>query len=326
MLPLPAFALHSPSSVDEAVELLARLGPDTHVIAGGTDLVPNMKQGLVSPRAVVSLQRIAGLSGVTWTDAAVRIGAMTTLDALTRDDKLASLFPALTEAAAAVGGPMHRRMGTLGGNVCLDTRCRYVNQTHFWRESLGFCLKVDGTKCHVVAGGKNCVAAASNDTAAALIALGASLELRSARGERTVLIRDYYSADGIFNQARERDELLVAVVVPRVAGQRSAYEKLRSRGAIDFPLLSVAARADLDGPRLARIEIVVSALAARPRRLVAASKVAEGTLLDSRLMEELAAAASRECRPMPNIEGDEAWRHAMVPVFTRRALSRLAAG
>jgi len=230
----------------------------------------------------------------------------------------------LAEAAAAVGGPLHRRMGTLGGNVCLDTRCRYINQTHFWRESLGFCLKVDGTKCHVVAKGRNCVAAASNDTATALIALDASLELRSVRGGRTVAIADFYTADGIFNQTREPDEILVAIRVPVVRGQRSAYEKLRMRASIDFPLLSIAARADVDGGRLARLEVVVSALAARPRLLRAARDVPKGATLDATLVDALAKAASRECRPLPNIDGDDVWRHEMVPVLTRRALERLA--
>ena len=175
MLPLPRFELHAPTSIDEVVRLLRTLGPDTHVLGGGTDLVPNMKHGLVSPRHVVSLQSVASLRGIEFDGYRFRIGAMTTLAAVGRDGKVAEAARALGEAARSVGGPHHRRMGTLGGNLCLDTRCRYFNQTHFWRDALGYCLKKDGSVCHVVAGGRNCVAAASNDTATALIALDGSV-------------------------------------------------------------------------------------------------------------------------------------------------------
>jgi 4-hydroxybenzoyl-CoA reductase subunit beta len=323
MLPLPPFSLHTPASVDEAAKLLHDLGPGAQVIAGGTDLVPNMKQGMTTPRAVVSLQSVRALRGIDQATDSVRIGAMTTLETVATDRQLQADFPVLTQAAEAVGGPLHRRMGTLGGNVCLDTRCRYINQTHFWREALGYCLKRDGTRCHVVPGGQNCVAAASNDTATALIALDATLELTSVRGARSVPIRSFYTTDGVRNHVREDDEILVAVHVPKVAGQHSAYEKLRVRHAIDFPLLSVAVRADLNGDRLGRLEVVVSALAARPRRLAAAQKIAAGASLDEGLIDAMAKAASRECRPLANIDGDEEWRHDMVPVLVRRALSRL---
>src|SRR5262249_32042626 len=227
------------------------------------------------------------------------------------------LAPALAEATGAVGGPHHRAMGTLGGNICLDTRCRYYNQTYFWRKALGYCLKKDGTVCHVVKGGAKCVAAASNDTAPVLIALDAEICVLGPGGERRILARDFYTADGIKNTVLEPGEIVVRAALPLVSGRRSAFEKLRKRGAIDFPLLSVAARVDHDaghdgGPphppgrdghdaaRVTAADVVVSALGARPRRVRAAAKVGPGSSLD-RLAETLAQAAFAECKPLTNL-------------------------
>ena len=309
MLPLPEFTLHSPKSIEEALRLLAQ--PDAMIIAGGTDLLPNMKQGLHSPAHVVSLQHLVELREVRVEEKTIVLGAMTSLEELAENEDLQLHATALAEAAGTVGGPHHRRMGTLGGNLCLDTRCRYYNQSQFWRSALGFCLKKDGEVCHVVEGGKKCVAAASNDTAAAAIALEAVLVIRGAKGVRRVPAAEFFVADGARNIAIGRDELLVALEIPRVAKRVSAYEKLRRRGAIDFPLLSVAVR--VDG---AQAEVVVSALAAKPRRINGAQKLAASQV------EELAEAAARECNPMPNVDGDVVWRKQMVKVLVKRALSR----
>lgn len=324
MLPLPPFELLSPSTLAEVVALLERHGADAALVAGGTDLLPNMKQGLLAPRRLVSLANVASLRGVQLNKAtgAIRVGAMTTLDAVARDAALATAAPALVEAARAVGGPHHRRMGTLGGNLCLDTRCRYYNQSHFWRSALGFCLKKDGTECHVVRGGQRCVAAASNDCGAAVIALGATLGVLGPSGPREVSAREFYTADGVRNVELSPGEVVTHVDVPVVAGRRSAYEKLRLRGAIDFPLLSVAARADVDGGVVTELDVVVSALAARPRR-VRGAELARGRPTAELPVDELAQAALRECAPLPNVDGDAAWRRQMVPVLVARALRRL---
>jgi len=326
MLPLPSFALHRPTSLEGAIALLAELGPDAVLVAGGTDLLPNMKHGLLAPRHLVSLGGIGELAGVRIEKGGLRIGAMTTLDALAKDGDVRERASALAEAAAAVGGPHHRRMGTLGGNLCLDTRCRYFNQSSFWREALGYCLKKDGDTCHVVKGGHNCVAAASNDTATAAIALDTTLMLAGPRGTRMVPVREFYTADGIHNTVRAPDEIVVSLDVPVSAHRRSAYEKLRRRGAIDFPLLSVAVRADVADGRVSALEVVVSALAARPRTVRAAAALAVGRACVDVPVGELALAARRECTPMNNIEGDAVWRKEMVAVFVRRALARAGLG
>ncbi len=324
MLPLPPFALHSPATLADALALLARLGPDAALVAGGTDLVPNMKRGLLAPRHLVSLRSVADLAGITVDGATLRLGAMTTLETLAANPLALAHAPALAQAAAAVGGPQHRAMGTLGGNLCLDTRCRYYNQTYFWRSALGFCLKKDGTACHVVEGGRRCVAAASNDTAAAAIALDATLEIVGASGVRSVPAREFWVADGVANTALAAGEIVTALVVPVRDGRRSAYEKLRRRGAIDFPLLSVAVRADVDDGVVSALEVVVSALAARPRR-VAAARLAVGRSVTELSVEAIGAAARKECAPLPNVDADTEWRRDMVPVLVGRAL-RAAVG
>jgi 4-hydroxybenzoyl-CoA reductase subunit beta len=322
MLPLPPFALHRPRTVQEAIALLDRLGAGAMLIAGGTDVLPSMKLGLAAPRDLVALDGIARLRGVRLDADVLRIGATTSLDVLGSDRTVAEIAPALAEAARAVGGPHHRRMGTLGGNLCLDTRCRFYDQSAFWRGALGFCLKKDGNQCHVVPGGQRCVAAASNDTAAAAIALEGRVVLAGPEGERTVSLRDFYTANGLANTVRAPGEILLELAVPLRRGRRSAYEKLRRRAAIDFPLLSVAVRADVDDDVVVALDVVVSALAARPRTVVGAA-AAVGRAPASVDVAAIAAAAWKECRPLANLDEEVEWRREMVPVLVRRALARI---
>ncbi|MFT3766678.1 MAG: FAD binding domain-containing protein [Minicystis sp.] len=322
MLPLPIFDYHRPRTLNEAIGLLRDLGPKAQIIAGGTDVLPNMKQGLFEPEHVVSIARIEELRGITLEDEGrtLVIGAGTKLAEIAESLLVQRLARGLAEAAGAVGGPHHRAMGTLGGNICLDTRCRYYNQTYFWRKALGFCIKKDGTVCHVVKGGAKCVAAASNDSAPALIALDAEIRILGPGGERRLPARDFYTADGVKNTLLEPGEIVVRAAVPVVNGRRSAFEKLRKRGAIDFPLLSVAARVDTAGAEVTAADVVVSALGARPRRIRAAAKVGAGST--DRLPETLGQAAFAECKPLSNLDDETEWRREMVTVLVRRAVER----
>lgn len=332
MLPLPVFDYHRPQTLSEALDLLGKLGEKARIIAGGTDVLPNMKQGLFDPEHVISIARLSELRGISiesqTQDEPQRlvIGAGMRLSEIEAHPDVEHTAPALAQAASLVGGPHHRAMGTLGGNICLDTRCRYYNQTYFWRKSLGFCLKKDGTLCHVVQGGRKCVAAASNDTAPALIALGASIHTLGPKGERRIFAGDFYTADGIQNTVLEPGELVVRVSVPIQKGRKSSFEKLRKRGAIDFPLLSIAARIDEDPQNSSNIisaDLVVSALGARPRRIRAAS---QGDILGAgraQLPGLLADAAYAECKPLSNIDEDTEWRREMVRVLSRKALKRI---
>jgi 4-hydroxybenzoyl-CoA reductase subunit beta len=216
-------------------------------------------------------------------------------------------------------------MGTVGGNVCLDTRCVYYNQTYFWREALGFCLKKDGTACHVVTSGKNCVAAASNDSAPVLMVLEGRIDMAGPEGSRSLAADDFYTTDGIYNTVKRADEIVTGVRVPVVAGRRSAFEKLRRRGAIDYPLLNAAVRIDMKSGTIASMDLVVSALAARPKRVKAAARLASGTAPGAALWESLAEAAYKQCKPLTNLDNDPNWRRDMVRVLVERALSRAAA-
>ena len=331
MLRLPSFEVARPTSLAEALALLAGAGEDARVIAGGTDLVPNMKHELVTPRLLVSLAAIPELRGIRrGEDGALAIGATTTLAEVAESELVRALAPALAQAAGLVAGPQLRTMGTLGGNVLLDTRCQWYNQTYFWREALGFCLKKDGELCHVVAGGSKCVAAASNDTAPALWTLGAELALAGPAGARRARLEDFFVADGIRNTQLGAGEILAEVRVPATGpGHRGAYGKLRDRGSIDFPLLGVAARLEVDGAdAVVDADLVLTALQARPVRIRRAAELLRGAPAAGDGFERAAAAvaeaARRQCHPMPNIPGDHEYRREMIPVYVRRTLRAAA--
>ena len=330
MLRLPEFDLREPTTVDEVVAELA--GGDAMVIAGGTDLVPNMKHRLFEPRVVVSLGRVEALRGIRETSDGISIGAMTRLDEVASSALVQERAPALAQAASLVAGPQLRTMGTLGGNVMLDTRCQWYNQTYFWRKSLGFCLKKDGEVCHVVAGGKKCVAAASNDSAPALMTLGARLVFQGPEERREIAVDELWKADGIWNKKVAPSELLTEILVPgQAAGHRGAYGKLRDRGSIDFPLLGVAVRLDVgDGDRVEDADVVAVALAARPLRIKRVAETLRGTVVGSAEFEDaveaVASMAYKQCHPLPNIPGDEDYRREMVPGYQRHTLRAASEG
>ena len=303
------------------------------LIAGGTDLLPNVKHRLFEPELVISLADVAQLRGVRRDeDGALAIGAMTTIDEVAKSALVQEHAPALAQATSLIAGPQLRRMGTLGGNVMLDTRCQWYNQTYFWRKSLGFCLKKDGSECHVVAGGSKCVAAASNDSAPALMSLGAELDFIGPNGASTWKIDDLWKADGAFNKKVGGDQILTTVRVPaQAAGHHGAYGKLRDRGSIDYPLLGVAVRIDLDeAGAISDADAVLVALQARPVRLRSVAGTLCGTRPGSEDFEDavgrVAELAYKQCHPMPNIPGDHDYRREMVPVYVRRTLLAAARG
>jgi len=333
MLRCPKFELATPTSVSEAIALLAEGGPSAVILAGGTDLVPNLKHELYTPDLVVSLAKIPELFGIRrGEDGSLTIGAMTSIADLAADPLVRAQAPVLAQAASLIAGPQLRTMGTLGGNVMLETRCLWYNQSYFWRQALGFCIKKDGTKCHVVEGGAKCIAAASNDTAPALMTLDAELHFEGLDGQRAVRIEQFWLGDGVQNKRIGRGEILVEVSLPPTpSGHRGAYGKLRERGSIDFPLLGVAARLDVDaGERVTRADLVVTALAARPHRVQRAGEMLLGAQLATPDFEarvgELARLAHKQCHPVENIPGDAGWRQAMVAVYARRTLMAAANG
>ncbi|MFZ5475431.1 MAG: FAD binding domain-containing protein [Myxococcota bacterium] len=283
----------------------AAWGPDAMYVAGGTDLLPNLKHRIVRPKRLIGLD-VPGYvreDGGAWV-----IGAGTRLCELAEAG-----IPLLSQAASLVAGPQIRNMGTLGGNVMLDTRCLYYNQTEFWRKSLGYCLKAEGTWCHVVGGPKTCVASQSSDTVPVLLAMDASLRFVSAAGERAMKIRELYRYNGMDHLQIEKGELLAEVVVPRRAW-RGSYQKLRTRDSIDFPQLGVAIAATESS-----LDIVIGAASPQPKPIRGLEAFA-GRPLDVAAIADL---VHKQTRPQGSVHGDVAWRRQMAAVLTRRGLEAL---
>jgi 4-hydroxybenzoyl-CoA reductase subunit beta len=331
MMTLPPLEILHPDSVADAVTML-RDRPGAKLLAGGTDIVPNLKYGMYETTALVALRGLSReLRYIREEDGELRLGALCTIDQVARDEKVLTRFPALAEAAAAIAGPQLRRMGTLGGNLCLDTRCVYINQSHFWRKALGYCLKKDGTVCHVVKGGQRCVAAASNDTAPILMALGASVRLASPRGERTLSLEDLYVADGIKNTRIEPDEILVEAKLPLINAQlKQAYGKLRTRAAIDFPALNFGVAIGVDAEKkISSLRLCVSALAARPAMVRHVEELKGRSVATAEEIKavgaELGKRAQKQCKPLTNIGIDPEWRRDIMPVLIRRAVQKALA-
>ncbi len=329
MLTLPEFELVMPKTVDEAIDALR--APGARMIAGGTDLLPNLKHRLESPSTLVSLQRLDSLRRVEEFEldgvGGLRIGAMCTLSMIASDSNILDAFPSLATAAESVAAPQIRNVATLGGNINLDTRCRYINQTAFWREALGGCLKAetcDASKvCHVVPSGKRCVAAMSSDTVPVLVSLGATLVLQGPSGQRTVACDAYFRGDGTQHTVREEGELLTHVFVPRPAGaRRSTYVKWRVRNSIDFPLVSIALCFEGD-ETIESASVVVGVLGATPRGVDMSTFV--GRRFDDELLaEEIADAVHRRSKPLPNVPYEPGHRRRLIRVLTRRAVRAIA--
>ena len=328
MLRLPPFHLHQPQTVEAALQLLTDCAPDVRVISGGTDLLPNMKLAQTKPGHVVSVKFLEELHGITRSETHLRIGAAVGLQELADDPDVQEVLPALAYAASRIASPQIRKMGTLGGNINLDTRCRYINQSELWREALGGCLKSHGTECHVVPGGQGCVAALSADTVPPLIVYGAVVEIASALGTRKVPIQELFVQDGTWHIRIAKEELLLAVEIPIPSAQtRVAYRKWAVRQSIDFPLVSVAVRLDVsdggwaDG-KLAGGLIAVGALGPRPRVLPLGSYA--GWALDEDLAQALGQMIYDRARPLPNLPYDAEYRRERMVIEVRRAVRVMA--
>jgi len=329
MLRMPRFEVKAPETVAEVVEALRT--PGARLVAGGTDLLPNVKHRIERPPTLVSLHRVAGMRRVTVDEDAgeLRIGAGMRLSEIARDPLVTEHAPSLAEAAGVVAGPQIRNTGTLGGNVNLDTRCRWINQTEFWRGALGGCLKADGDVCHVVKKGRRCVAALSSDCVPVLVSLDGSIVLAGPEGERVLPVEDYFHADGVRHTNREDGEVTTELRVPLPDGPRATtYVKWRPRGSIDFPLVSVALRFDLDGGDERRIRLakaVAGVLGARPRIVEGLDAVEGQRLGDPGVATRVAGVVHSQCKPLENVPYDAAYRRHLVRVLTRRAVERLGA-
>jgi len=320
MLRLPPFEYLAPRTIAEAVEMMLKHGSEAMLVAGGTDLYPNMKRRLFEPKKLVGLREIKEIKRLE-INGTVTIGAGLTLAQISRHPVISERYPALATAAGLVSTPQLRNMGTVGGNLCIDTRCTYYNQTEQWREALSYCMKKDGHICWVAPGSSRCWAVNSSDTAPVMIALGASVRLVGPEGERTIPAQALYHNDGIEYLRKAPNEILTTIHLPNASGVKMVYKKLRRRGSFDFPILGVAValRQAEDGTCI-EANIVLGAVASYPIKATAAEEILVGQKLSDELIEEAAKAAFKPAKPLDNTDMGHPYRKQMVQVYVARAL------
>ena len=318
MLRLPFFTYLQPKSLADALRMKADAGPDAMFVAGGTDLYPNMKRRHQEPKTVISLMGIPELRRFESTT----LGACLTLSELTAGppDRLTA---AVSTAARLVSTPLLRNMGTLGGNLCLDTRCNYYNQTYEWRKSIDFCMKKDGHIYWVAPSSPRCWAVSSSDVAPVMVAIGAEYRLLGPQGERVVPAGRFYQNDGINYLTKQPDEILVDVRLPNPNGWDAVYHKLRRRGSFDFPVLGVAVWIQWNRKTVADARIVLGGVASYPQEVPEAAAALRNMTLGAETIAAAAEAAYRPSKPMDNTDFDLSWRKQMTRVYVARALQQL---
>ena len=325
MLRLPPFRYLAPRTLEQAAHMLVEEGEQTMPVAGGTDLYPNMKRRQFTPAVLIGLRGITSLKNISGSpEQGMRIGAGVTLSRLAEHPVMQRHYRALATAAGVVSTPQLRNMGTIGGNLLLDTRCNYYNQTEFWRQSIGYCMKKDGDVCLVAPGSPRCWAISSADSAPALVSLDAQVRLVSERGERVLPVRELFRDDGIDPYTIEKDELLAEILLPPADCWRSVYLKLRRRGSFDFPILGVAAalRFAEDGT-VADARLTLGAVASHPVEANEAAAQLVGQQLNREVIDTVAIAAAKRAKPLDNGDLTINYRKQVTPVFVRRALEEL---
>ncbi len=317
------FALLRPASLAEASALLART-PGARLLAGGTDLLPNLRDGLGESPALVDLAGIADLLACTIDRDGVTLGAGITLARLASDAALLRALPVLAETAASIAGPSHRTMATLGGNLCLDTRCVFYNQSAWWRRANAYCLKHGGDICHVAPQGKHCHAAFSGDMAPALLVLDAVAEIAGPSGTRRLPLAELYVDDGARHLTLAPGEIVTAIRIPaQPAGARTGYRKARARGAIDFPLAGVAARVELAETRLCGLRVALTGTNSRPFVLAGTDAFIDEPITDA-LLAQLGKLVQKQVSPMRTTVTHSNYRRQVAAVLAQRLVRELS--
>jgi 4-hydroxybenzoyl-CoA reductase subunit beta len=324
-LSLPEFQLLRPRTIEEAVAHLAQYDGEIQIAAGGTDLVPSLKQRLFAPKYLLDLRRVSELRGISESgDSGLDIGAMTSLTAIEHSAVIRQRYPVLAQAAATVASPVLRNMGTMGGNICLDTRCLWYNQSLTWRKSCGFCIKKDGDLCHVAPGGSKCWAAFSGDTPPALLCLSAEIEITGPGGKRRVALKDFYTNDGVAQMNLARNELLTRVLLPASsAGYRGAYKKLRLRGSIDYPLAGVAVVVKRTNGHVEDARVAITAVNPAPLLVPGAGNALIGNVLTEEAASAVGDLAANISKPLTTSALTPEYRREMIRVFTKRLVLSL---
>lgn len=333
---LPKFDYRVPRTIAEAVKIIAGSGPEGQFVAGGTDLYPNMKRRQQTPRTVISVMRVPELNQITGDGkSGVRIGASVTLTDIVEHPLINRDYPVIVQAARSISTPILRNMGTIGGNLLLDTRCNYYDQNYEWRKGINFCLKKDGDVCWVAPGSSKCWAVQSSDLVPVMVAIGAKFRLVSTLGERMIDAAGFYNDDGIDYLKKRPDELLVDIHLPPLNGWRASYQKLRRRGAFDFPVLGVAAWIQIDETNISNgnghnrldsiknARIVLGGIGPSPVEVMEAGEALIGQALDDDRIQQAAEAAYVKARPLDNTDFVMNWRKQMARQYTLRALQEL---
>ena len=323
---LPTFRLLRPKTLEDAVAMMAKHDGEVKVVAGGTDLLPSMKQKLFTPAVVLDLRGVTVLHGIKSSGGGIEIGAMTTLTIIEHSFLIRRDYSVLHQAVKTVASPVLRNMGTLGGNVCLDTRCLWYNQSLSWRKSCGFCLKKDGNLCHVAPGGKFCWAAFSGDTAPALLCLGAEIEIAGPNGLRRTPLSEFYVNDGIVRLHLAKNEIVTRVHLPQSsAGWRGNYQKLRIRGSIDYPLAGVAVALKMNSGRVEDARVAITGVNPAPHLLKDADAHLIGVTPTEEAAERIGELAARTAKPLTTSVLTPEYRREMVRVYAKRAVMQAAA-
>jgi 4-hydroxybenzoyl-CoA reductase subunit beta len=327
MMRLPKFRYYAPTTIKEALRIKAGEGDASAYVAGGTDLYPNMKRRQQTPAVVIGLSRIAALrrlrTGGDGPQGTV-IGAGVRLAEIETHRKIRRRYPGLVHAIEEISTPPLRNMGTLGGNLLLDTRCNYYDQNYEWRKAIDFCMKKDGRICWVAPASPRCLAVQSADSVPVLIALGATAVLASPEETRELPVEALYNNDGIHYLAKRPGELLTEIRVPAPGGWEASYRKLRRRGAFDFPVLSVGAAVRREGDAVLEARIVLGAVSSSPVRAAEAERLLVGRVLDEDAIRAAAEAAAGPSRPMDNTDFSFLWRKDMTKKWVAAALRQLA--
>lgn len=323
---LSHFEYVEPKSLEEAARFIQEKGPECLLIGGGTDILPSMKQRIFNPPFIMTLDAIPDLKDITIRDdGSATIGSSVKLRTLEQHPDIKKRFPIVAQAANAVGSPQLREMGTLGGNLCLDTRCYFYNQSDTWRKCRPTCIKMGGDVCNAIGAGKKCFAVFSGDMAPALIALNARIVLHSARGEREIPLDEFYSGDGAKPIVKQPDEIMVRIEIPsQPKGTVGTYSKYRIRKSIDYPLAGVAMMLAINNSdKICRdVRVVISAVGARPVAVDEVATVLKEKKLDDSLIQEASELAFKTAKPIANTAGTPSHRKIMVKTFVKRALEK----
>lgn len=321
MLRLPTFTYHQPKTAAEAVRIHGEHAGEAMFVAGGTDLYPNMKRRHQTPTHVIALSGVEELQRITLRDDdGISLGAMVKLCAIERHEGLAQCYPALVHAVREISTPLLRNMGTIGGNLLLDTRCSYYDQSHEWRESIDFCMKKDGDICWVAPGSKRCYAVQSSDSVPVVCAMEAEVELLGPNGVRRLKAAELYQDDGIQYLTKKPDELLTTLHLPAPGDWKASYLKLRRRGAFDFPILGVGVCLWFDDKKVVKANVRLGGAGSYAIPAVETEKLLVGRELTDEVIAAAGAAAMKPARTMDNTDLDVYWRRKVAPVFVARAL------